>query len=339
MYSQISSTQGLFQELLVKKLRASSNLVRDNLELIPQLAASIREKGLLQPIVVRLKDEKDSDYYYEIIAGYRRYEACRMLALSKMMCHIVDVDDKEAYEISLLENIQQESMNPIEEAKAFQRYVRDFGWGGESDLARRIGKRQEYISRRIQLLSLPADVQNEIMRHRMNVSVAQELLSIDNNDNDVNGESIEALNKYITENKTNSREVRQIVRVLKDKRQRFPDFLNSKNEPDLGHYYINSGINRGEDSVLEAYKKLSNSTFKKSILSVRIALKSIDIMLEELEGTNGRHDNDSYKQHNSSLKWIISEILRQHRLKLHDQIDILLRQQRKITKVIDRRLV
>jgi ParB family chromosome partitioning protein len=60
------------------------------------------EKGLLQPIIVRLKDEKDSDYYYEIIAGYRRFEACRMLGLSKLMCHIIDADDKEAYEISLL---------------------------------------------------------------------------------------------------------------------------------------------------------------------------------------------------------------------------------------------
>ena len=211
-------------------------------------------------------------------------------------------------------------MNPIEEAKAFQRYIHNFGWGGESDLARRIGKTQGYISRRIRLLSLPVEVQNEIMRRRMNVSVAQELLSLDNDDSNEN-ESIQEINKYIMGNKSNFRETRQIVRVIKDKRQRLHDYLHSKSEQELADYhYINNNITeRGkrEDPIFEVCRKLSNSTFKKSILTVRIALKSMDIMLDELGEINGSNEYDN--QHTSSVKWIICEILRQHRLKLHDQ--------------------
>jgi ParB family chromosome partitioning protein len=119
------------------------------------------------------------------------------------MCHVVEVDDKEAYELSLIENLQQKSMNPIEEGKAFRQYVRKFGWGGESDLARRIGKSQEYISRRIKLLDLPEEMQQEIMRNRISVSLAQELFPLKES------ESQEAI-KFVEENHLNSEQTRQL---------------------------------------------------------------------------------------------------------------------------------
>lgn len=126
---------------------------------IPQLAVSIAEKGLMQPIVVRSKD----DSYFEIIAVNRRFEACKMLGWSKVMCHIMEVDDdKEAYEVSP-DRKSTKVNESYRRSESIQKYVETFGWGGESDLSRRIGKSQEYISRRIQLLSLPEEMQNEIM--------------------------------------------------------------------------------------------------------------------------------------------------------------------------------
>jgi ParB family chromosome partitioning protein len=90
---------------------------------------------LLQPIIVRPKDD-----HFQIIAGNRRYEACKRLGLKKILCHIVELDDKEAFEVSIAENVQRKNLTPIDEAKTFQSYASKFGWGGMSDLARKIGK-------------------------------------------------------------------------------------------------------------------------------------------------------------------------------------------------------
>ena len=96
---------------------------------ITELSKSIKEKGLLHFITVRAKGRG-----YEIVAGNRRYLACKMLGWRKIPCLIVELDDREAFEISLIENIQRRTINPIEEAHAFKNYTLDFGWGGVSDL-------------------------------------------------------------------------------------------------------------------------------------------------------------------------------------------------------------
>jgi ParB family transcriptional regulator, chromosome partitioning protein len=78
--------------------------------------------------------------------------------MERIACHIIEVDDKEAFEISLIENIQRKRISPIDEAKAFKLYISDFGWDGVSDLASKIGKSVSYTSKRISLLDLPKDV-------------------------------------------------------------------------------------------------------------------------------------------------------------------------------------
>jgi ParB family transcriptional regulator, chromosome partitioning protein len=321
--SRISPVQGLFQELLVKELRPSSNLLRINdddddddakcLESISQLATSLMEKGLLQPIIVR---QTHNNGYFEIIAGHRRFEACKMLGWSKIMCHLVEVDDKEAYEISLLENIQQKSMNPIEEALSFKKYVDTFGWGGESDLAQKIGKTQEYISRRIRLLSLPQDMQDEIMRCRITLGMAQELFALHDDP-----ESVKHVSQYIKESNPTSREVRQIIKVVSRSPQQFRELFSNRLENNYYQYHKN---NMRETDSIEEISKLSNSIFKKSILSIRIAIKTIDIMLDELEEEEEEEKDDLYYR-----KWFLKEILMQHRLRLHEQIDVLVKQQHK----------
>ena len=85
------------------------------------------------------------------------------------------MSDKQAYELQLTENIQRKSMDSIEEAEAFRRYVIDFGWGGVSELAKKLGMSEEYVSHRIQLLKLPDDIRQQILTERLNVSQAIEL--------------------------------------------------------------------------------------------------------------------------------------------------------------------
>ena len=96
----------------------------------------------------------------------------------KITCHVVELDDKEAFEVSLTENVQRKTLNPLEEARAFKTYVSDFGWGGASDLAIRLGKSASYVTKRIRLLELPTDVLDSITDSVIGTSVAEELCSV-----------------------------------------------------------------------------------------------------------------------------------------------------------------
>jgi ParB family chromosome partitioning protein len=104
--------------------------------------------------------------------------------------------------------VQHKTLNPIEEAISFKKYVEDFGWGGISDLAHKIGRSQEYVSRRVQLLQLPGQVQEKIMRRRISPGVAQELLSIE-------PEKAEKLAEMIEKKRLKRNEIRLIVKSFK----------------------------------------------------------------------------------------------------------------------------
>lgn len=191
---------GFLESVELRMLRPSKTALRRDNGPMSGLMSSIQDKGLLEPIIVRPADDG-----FEVVAGMRRYEACRKLGWRRLPAHVVELNDREAFEVSLLENIQRETLNPIEEARAFRNYVDEFGYGGETELASRIGKSQEYVSRRIGLLSLPQRVQDQIMRRRIAPSVAQELTFL--NDEDAEEMADEIGMKGLT-----LREVRRILR-------------------------------------------------------------------------------------------------------------------------------
>jgi ParB family chromosome partitioning protein len=118
---------------------------------------------------------------------------------------MIDLSDKEAFEIGLVENVHHKTMNPIEEALAFDQYSKDLGWGGISDLSKRIGKSQEFVTKRIQLLRLPQNVRNEIIRQRISPSIALELLPL-------NAEGMQEFAEFVIKNPLTKMEVRNIVR-------------------------------------------------------------------------------------------------------------------------------
>ena len=129
----------------------------------------------MQPIVVRTKKT-----YFEIVAGNRRYQACHSLGWRKIACHVVEIDDKTAFEVSIAENVQRNTLSALEEGMAFKKYVTDFGWGGVTELAQKISKSPTYVCKRIKMLELPSAILDLIAGSSINVATAEELLYINN---------------------------------------------------------------------------------------------------------------------------------------------------------------
>jgi ParB family chromosome partitioning protein len=203
---------GVLMDISISKIRHSGLQVRADLDGLEDLASSMKEHGLLQPIVVRPMRRE-----YEVVAGNRRLAAAKLLKLRKISSHMIDLTDKEAFEIGLVENVHHKTMNPIEEALAFDRYSKDLGWGGISDLSKRIGKSQEFVTKRIQLLRLPQNIRNEIIRQRISPSIALELLPL-------NVEGMQELAETVIKNPLTKMEVRNIVRSSTYKKKEVSEF-------------------------------------------------------------------------------------------------------------------
>ena len=165
---------GEIENILIVNIRLPSNNLRISNSLnIVKIANSIRQHGLLQPLVVKPRSNQ-----FEIVAGYRRFLACKSLHWKKIPCHIVNLDDMQTFEVAMVENIRRKSFTPLEEANAFKIYVSDKGWGGVTDLSNKIGRSQSSIIRRIGLLDLPKDVLNRIKKSELSPSTAVELFRV-----------------------------------------------------------------------------------------------------------------------------------------------------------------
>jgi ParB family chromosome partitioning protein len=135
LISTANQLAGIVKDINISQIVESKYTIRiSTKEEIEELSASIFEKGLLNAIIVRHRNES----IYEIVAGNRRFEACKKLGFRRISCQVIELDDKGAFEVSLIENIQRKTLYPIEEAHAFKKYVSEFGWGGASDLSQKI---------------------------------------------------------------------------------------------------------------------------------------------------------------------------------------------------------
>ena len=145
---------------------------------LEELAASIRENGLLQPILVR----EGSEGRYQIIAGERRFRASKLAELTEIPAIILEKDDKLAAEISLIENIQREDLNPIEEAMAYRALAEEYGMTQE-ELSARVGKSRSAIANSTRLLDLPSDVLEMVANGDISAGHGRTLLGLKNRDN------------------------------------------------------------------------------------------------------------------------------------------------------------
>ena len=139
---------------------------------LKELAVSIKEHGVIQPIIVRNVKGK-----YEIIAGERRYKASALAGLTKIPAIIRDLDDKESSKVALLENLQRKNLTPIEEARTYQKIL-EIDEMTQEDLARTMGKSQSAVANKLRLLSLPDDVQDSLLKEQISERHARALLNI-----------------------------------------------------------------------------------------------------------------------------------------------------------------
>ncbi len=143
---------------------------------LTDLANSIREKGIIQPIVVRPAPGRAGQY--EIIAGERRWRAAGAAGLDEVPVVVVEVDDKGALELAIIENVQRADLNPIEEARGYERLAREFGYS-QTDLARIIGKSRSHVANMIRLLKLPGSVEAMVVDGSLSAGHARALLVFD----------------------------------------------------------------------------------------------------------------------------------------------------------------
>jgi ParB family chromosome partitioning protein len=142
-------------------------------EKLEELAASIREKGIIQPLVVR-----ECAGYFELIAGERRWRAAQKAGLREVPVVIQDVSDGVAMEMALIENIQREDLNAVEEAEAYRSLMEQFVLSQE-EVAKRVGKERSTVANALRLLRLPDDIQRDIIEERLTMGHARALLALD----------------------------------------------------------------------------------------------------------------------------------------------------------------
>jgi len=169
----------------------------DDLE---DLAASVRERGVIQPIVVR-ELGRDS---FEIVAGERRWRAAQRASLHDVPIVVVEVDDRQALEIAIIENVQRADLNPLEEAAGYQSLADQFNYS-QNDLARVIGKSRSHVANTMRLLKLPDSVKSYLADGRLSAGHARALLTQDNP---------EQLAQEIVERGMNVREIEALAQEL-----------------------------------------------------------------------------------------------------------------------------
>ncbi|QXM07013.1 ParB/RepB/Spo0J family partition protein [Crassaminicella indica] len=188
--------KGDIQNINIHEINPNRNQPRKSFdqEKLDALAKSIKNYGVIQPIVVRTIKEG-----YEIVAGERRWKACRQAGLKEIPCIIKELNEKERMEIALIENLQREDLNPIEEALAYKMLIEDYQLTQE-EISSSIGKSRPYIANMIRLLKLSEEVRKMLMNNLLSSGHARALLRIeDSNLQKQIGEKIIANNLSVRE--------------------------------------------------------------------------------------------------------------------------------------------
>jgi ParB family transcriptional regulator, chromosome partitioning protein len=192
-----------FDEIETSLISFSFNPVRSTSDDVSELMRSIREQGLLEPIIVREHGTR-----FEVVAGNRRLRACKLLKQRRVKCIVTDIDDAAAYEVSMVENVQRKTLSPLEEAAAFKKYCETFGWGSQTQLAQKIGKSQEYISHRMKLSDLPESARLALQSGAITPTAAQEMAWIKDD------RSAEIMLDMIHSEKLNTKSVRRLSKEM-----------------------------------------------------------------------------------------------------------------------------
>ena len=197
---KITNNKISISSIIPNKYQPRKNFDKNSLE---ELTASIRERGIIQPIIVRASE--DNNDKYELIAGERRWQAAQNAGLHEVPAVILNVDNLKSLEFAIVENVQRKDLNPIEEAEGYQRLINEFNYD-QDKVAKFIGKSRAYISNCIRLLSLPAKVIEYIINDKISPGHAKILVGLDNS---------ELLADKIIKKKLSVRQAEALARLVK----------------------------------------------------------------------------------------------------------------------------
>lgn len=253
---------------------------------LKELAVSIKEHGVIQPIIVRKVENK-----YEIIAGERRYKASTMAGLTKIPAIVKNLDDKESSKVALIENLQRRDLTPIEEARTYQKILELESNMTQEQLAQTMGKTQSAVSNKLRLLALPDEVQDALLKEKISERHARSLLNVTNKN-----DQIKLLDKVIAERMT----VRELDKEIKDMNDNqgqnnggvtpnlFDAMLNTMNQ--------NNGVNSAQsnNNVVNNFNPTTVDIDKLRENAVDIGgVKSPNVDIKELMRDTTKQDNNS----------------------------------------------
>jgi len=201
--NKIESNKIPIKDLVRNKFQPRMNFNKDNLE---ELTKSIKEQGVIQPIIVR--PDKSSEGKYEIIAGERRWLASQNAGLHEVPVVVLEVDDVKSLEFAIVENVQRQDLNPIEEAKGYQKLIDEFNYN-QDKVSNLIGKSRSYITNSLRLLSLPEDVLVMVQEGILSAGHARSLIGLQNSS---------VIAKKIVEKKLSVRQAESLTKQFRDKK-------------------------------------------------------------------------------------------------------------------------
>ena len=202
------------QNILRNQFQPRKNFNKSSLE---ELTNSIKEQGVIQPIVVRPSSSQNGKY--EIIAGERRWIASQNAGLHEVPVVILNVDDVKSLEFAIVENVQRQDLNPVEESRGYQRLVDDFNYN-QDKLSKFIGKSRSYIANSLRLLSLPNEVLMMVEQGNLSAGHARSLIGLQNSTE---------IAKKIIQKKLSVRQSETLVRQFRNKKIK----LVSKKDPNI----------------------------------------------------------------------------------------------------------
>ena len=203
-------------EIVPNKYQPRKNFDEENLN---DLVNSIKERGVIQPIIVRKSNNNNSKY--EIIAGERRWLAAQKAGLHEIPVVVTDADDLKSLEFAIVENVQRHDLNPLEEAQGYKRLIDDFSYDQEK-VSKFIGKSRSYITNSLRLLNLPTEVLKFVEEKKISAGHAKILVGLDN--------ALFIANK-ILEKKLSVRQTENFVKIFKKK----PSSLKSHKDANIQH--------------------------------------------------------------------------------------------------------
>jgi len=211
---KIESNKLAINDIVRNKFQPRKNFKKENLE---ELTNSIKEQGIIQPILVR--PDKNQEGKYEIVAGERRWLASQNAGLHEVPVVILNIDDVKSLEFAIVENVQRQDLTAVEEAESYQRLVDEFNYNQEK-LSKFIGKSRSYIANSLRLLSLPGEVLLMLQRSEISAGHARSLIGLNNSFD---------LARKIFQKKLSVRQAEALVRQVKNKSFK----LVSKKDPNI----------------------------------------------------------------------------------------------------------